>query len=106
MPIHTKRDFFELAKGEHLGEFKTPRRMLIGSYFGEQVMVATPLLQWYCTHGLIAENITAFVEYDPVPCFQNFTEEVANARRKTDVDQSGTAAGNTVKLIGKLNILF
>ena len=80
--------------------------MLIGSYFGEQVMVAMLLLQWYCTHGLIADNITAFVEYDPVPCFQKFTEEEANARRKADVDQSGTAARNTAKLIGKLNILF
>ena len=69
-------------------------------------MVATSLLQWYCTHGLIAENITAFVEYDPNPCFQKFTEEVANARRKVDVDQSGIAARNTAKLIGKLNILF
>ena len=66
-------------------------------------MVATPLLQWYCTHGLIAENITAFVEYDPVPCFQNFTEAVANARMKAAVDQSWTAAGNTAKLIGKVN---
>ena len=91
---------------EHLGEVKTLRQMLIGSYFGEQVMVASPLLQWYCAHGLIADNITTFFEYDPVPCFQKFKEEVANACRKIDVNQSRTAAGNTAKLIGKLNILF
>ena len=80
--------------------------MLIGSYFGEQVMVASPLLQWYCAHGLIVDNIIAFFQYDPIPCFQKFTQEVANARKKADVDQSRTAAGNTAKLIGDLIILF
>ena len=76
--------------------------MLIGSYFGKQIMVASPLLKWYCTHGLIVENITTFIEYEPVACFQNFTQEVSNAHRKADIDRSGTAAGNTAKLIGKL----
>ena len=89
---------------QNLGEFKTPCRSLIGSYFGEQIMVATPLLQWYCTHGLVVDNITAFVWYKPVQCFRKFTEEVAATRRKADSDKVGTAAGNTAKLIGKLNI--
>ena len=30
---------------EDLGKFKTTRRMLIGSYFGKQIMVASPLLK-------------------------------------------------------------
>ena len=86
---------------EDLGEFKTPRRMLIGSYFGKQIMIASPLLKWYCDHDLIVENITTFIQYEPSACFQTFTEEVSNARRKADVDQSGTAASNTAKLMGK-----
>ena len=63
---------------ESLGEFKTARRSLIGSYFGVQIMVASPLIQWYCAHGVIVENITSFVRYDPIPCFKNFADEVAN----------------------------
>ena len=85
---------------QNLDEFKTSRRSLIGSYFGKQIMVASPLIQWHCAHGLIVDNITTFVCYDPIPCFQNFTEEVASTQRKADADQSGTAAGNTAKLIG------
>ena len=65
---------------------------------------ASPLLQWYYAHGLVIENITAFVRYEPITCFSKFTEEVAATRRKADVDQTGTAAGNMAKLIGKLNI--
>ena len=65
-----------------LGEFKMSRRSLIGSYFGKQIMVASPLIRWYHAHGLIVTNITTFVRYDPIPCFENFAAEVANARRK------------------------
>ena len=50
--------------------------------------------------GLIVNTLTACVRYEPIPCFRNFTEEVATARRKADVDQTGTAAANTAKLIG------
>jgi hypothetical protein len=91
---------------ENLGEMKTNRRMLIGSYFGTQIMVASPLLKWYYTHGLDVTNITAFIEYEPVRCFQDFTEEISEARRKADHDQSGTAAGNTAKLIGKVTFFI
>ena len=69
-------------------------------------MLATPLLKWYLNHGLIVNNITAFVQYKPIPVFQEFAEEVATTRRKADCDKIGTAAGNTAKLIGKLLFLF
>ena len=55
---------------ETLDEFKTARRSLIGSYFGEQIMVASPLIRWYSAHGIIVKNITCFVRYDPIRCFQ------------------------------------
>ena len=31
---------------------KTPRRMLVGSYCGDKILLATPLLRWYLDHGL------------------------------------------------------
>ena len=30
----------------------TPRRMLVGSYRGDKILLATPLLRWYLDHGL------------------------------------------------------
>ena len=66
---------------EQLDEFKTPYHLLISSFFGEQIMLATPLLQWYIKHGLVIINITVFIHYEPVPCFKEFTKKVADARR-------------------------
>ena len=31
----------------------TPRRMLVGSYRGEKILLTTPLLRWYLAHGLV-----------------------------------------------------
>ena len=73
--------------GQDLDEFKTPRRSLISSYFG-QVMVASHLLRWYYTHGLVVDNITAFVRYEQMACFQKFTEEVVATQRTANSDKA------------------
>ena len=57
------------------------------------------MLHWYHTHGLIIENISAFIQYNPVRCFQQFMEEVADEQRAADANTLGNAAGNMVKLI-------
>ena len=89
---------------QNLGEFKTLQQSLIRSYFRHQVVAVSLLLRSYCAHGLIVDNVTAFVRYKPVPCFCKFTEKVAATRCKADDDKPGTAAGNAAKLIGELNI--
>ena len=89
---------------QDLGEFKTPRRSLIDSYFRQQVMVASPLLQWHCAYGLVVENITAFICYELMAWLHKFTKEVEMTRQKADSDKAGTTVGNTAKLIGKLII--
>ena len=35
----------------------TPRRMLIGSYRDDKILLITPLLQWYLAHGLVIDHI-------------------------------------------------
>ena len=50
----------------------TPRRMLVGSYRGDKILLATPLLRWYMDHGLEVMNVYQVVEYDPIPCFRRF----------------------------------
>ena len=78
----------------------TPRRMLIGSYRGEKILLATPLLRWYLAHGLVVDRVYQIVEYSPKPCFQHFGESVSTARRNGDVDPDKSIIADTMKLLG------
>ena len=77
-----------------------PRRSLIGSYFGKQLVFATPLLQWYLKQGLKVTNVTLVVEYQPSACFKDFGDRVSNARRQGDLDAAKAILAETMKLIG------
>ena len=60
----------------------TPRRMLVGSYRGEKILLATPLLRWYLAHGLVVDRVYQIIEYEPKPCFQNFGDSNVDRHRK------------------------
>ena len=79
---------------------KTPRRMLVGSYCGDKILLATPLLRWYLDHGLEVLHVYQVVEYDPIPCFRQFGNAVSKARREGDVHQDKTIIADTMKLLG------
>ena len=76
-----------------------PRRSLVGSYFGEKILLASPLIKWYLEHGLEVTHIYQVVEYTPVPCFQPFGEAVSDARRAGDVDPNKAIIADTMKLV-------
>ena len=78
----------------------TPRRMLVGSYRGEKILLATPLLRWYLAHGLVVDRVYQIVEYEPKPCFQNFGDSVSAARRAGDADPDKSIIADTMKLLG------
>ena len=78
----------------------TPRRMLVGSYHGEKIMLATPLLRWYLAHGLVVDRVYQIVEYSPKPCLQHFGDSVSTARRNGDVDPDKSIIADTMKLLG------
>ena len=63
-----------------------PRRMLVGSFHGIKLLLATPLLRWYLVHGLVVDRVYQVVDYEPNPCFQRFGESVSAARRAGDSD--------------------
>ena len=44
---------------------KQPRRSLIGSYYGDKIVLATPLLKWYLKHGLVVSHVYQIIEYEP-----------------------------------------
>jgi len=79
--------------GEHTREyaernnvFKKPRLMLIGSYFGEEILLITPLVKWYLDYGLKVTRVYEFIEYYPSKCFEKFCLNVSEARRAGDSD--------------------
>ena len=79
---------------------KQPRRSLIGSMFGEKILLATPLLKWYLEHGLEVTRVYQVIEYTPNPCFKPFGDAVSDARRAGDADPSKVIIADTSKLTG------
>ena len=55
---------FMRAYAEENDITSTPRRMLVGSYHGKKILLATPLLQWYLAHGLVVGRVYQIVEYE------------------------------------------
>ena len=124
VPDHLKPKFSEMCpifkntqiSKEDIGEYMQtfaeeqhimpqPRRSLIGSYFGEKILLATPLIKWYLEHGLEVTRIYQVVEYTPVPCFQPFGEAVSDARRAGDVDPNKAIIADTMKLVSMISFV-
>ena len=72
--------------GEEHGFMKQPRRSLISSYFGENILLITPLLQYYLQFGLEVTKIYEVVQFTPMTCFKGFVDRVIQARREADLD--------------------
>ena len=77
-----------------------PRVMLVGSFRGVKILLATPLLRWYLAHGLVVDRVYQIIEYEPNPCFQRFGESVSAARRAGDEDPDKAIIADTMKLLG------
>ena len=77
-----------------------PRRMLVGSYSGDKILLTTPLLRWYIAHGLVVDHVYQVIEYEAKPCFQHFGESVSAARRAGDTDPDKAIIADTMKLLG------
>ena len=85
---------------EKEGLLKQKRRGLIGSYFGKEIMLITPLAKWYLEQGLEITNVKQIVEYKPEKCFQNFADQVTKARRQGDKDADSSILADSFKLLG------
>ena len=92
--------------GQHMQTFaeeeniiSQPKRSLVSSYFGEKILLVSPLINWYLEHGLEVTHIYQVVEYTPVRCFQPFGEAVWDARRAGDVDPNKAIIADPMKLV-------
>ena len=93
--------------GEHMTDFLKstgksfkPTRYLIGSMWGEKILMITPLLTWYIRHGLEVTRIHQIIEFAPKKCFKEFADRVSNDRRAGDTDPALKIVAETSKLIG------
>ena len=93
------------AFAEEQNLMSRPRRSLIGSYFGEKILLATPLVKWYLEHGLEVTRIYQVVQYTPVPCFKPFGDAVSDARRAGDVNPNKAIIADTMKLVSALDVI-
>ena len=93
--------------GQHMQNFVNEsgvtfkdRYYLIGSMFAEKVLVITPLLKWYISHGIIVSKIHQLIQFLPEKCFAKFSDQVSNDRRAGDRDDNQKVIAETSKLIG------
>lgn len=97
--------------GEHMqnhardiGLSDNPRTLLIGGNKARKIMLATPLLKWYLDHGLVVSRIYTVIESSHMNCFVDFKDNVANARRRGDLDKSLSFISDTAKVEGILHM--
>ena len=76
-----------------------PHCLLIGSYFGKKIGLATPLLKLYLEHGLVITRIYTVVEYIPIAAFKHFAEQVAQAHLDGNHDKDKALIAEMMKLI-------
>ncbi|KAG2775727.1 hypothetical protein Pcac1_g13824 [Phytophthora cactorum] len=77
-----------------------PARKLTGSYFGEKIMIYTPLLKWYLSHGMEITKTYSFIKAGAHKAFAPFMEAVSSARRVGDEDKRKAMIAETMKLVG------
>ena len=77
-----------------------PRHLLVGGMAARKILLSSPLLKWYLTHGLQVTHIYQVIEYRSQRCFKKFVSEVSDARREGDRDVNQAIIADTMKLIG------
>ncbi len=72
----------KLARAIREIEFREPppQKLLVSLMGTERLVVTSPLMSWYWTHGLTV-YVEEFIQYKPVPCFRPFAQMVTEARQ-------------------------
>ncbi|KAL5265864.1 hypothetical protein ACHWQZ_G002033 [Mnemiopsis leidyi] len=106
-PVFKNTTITENDIGEHMTDFLSstgksfkPTRYLIGSMWGEKILMITPLLSWYIKHGLEVTRIHQIIEFAPKKCFKPFADRVSDDRRAGDTNPTLKVIAETSKLIG------
>ena len=62
----TRQDIgpFMRSYAEEHDIIKQPQCSLVGSYRGDKILLATPLLKWYMDHGLVVTRVYRVIQYE------------------------------------------
>ena len=90
--------------GEEHGFMKQPQRSLISSYFGRDLLLITPLVQYYVRLGLKVTRIYEVVQFERKPCFKGFVDQVIQARREADLDPKKKVIAESMKTLGNSSL--
>ncbi|XP_078359971.1 uncharacterized protein LOC144644372 [Oculina patagonica] len=106
-PIFKNVEITRDVIGPHMRQFaenhdimSRPRRSLIGSYFGQKILLATPLLKFYLEEGLKVTHVYQAIQWTPKACFGPFGDFVSESRREADADPHQKILGETAKTVG------
>ena len=87
---------------EEMGLGKQPRVLLMGGMAAEEILIATPLLQWYLKHRLEVAKVHQVVEYQRNRCFEGLADTISAARRAGDTNPDLKIMAETNKTIGNV----
>ena len=76
------------------------RKKLLGVLKAKKVLLYAPLLKWYHEHSLEITAVHRTIDYIPRKTFSWFVQEVANTRRKGDVEADKALLAEVYKLLG------
>ena len=90
---------YQLACEMNIHKAKT-RRALVPAMEARKILLASPLLKWYISHGMEVTKIYTTVEFTPKKCFQSFIESLTEGRRLADAHPHLELHGKVNKNIG------
>ena len=76
------------------------QKKLLGVLKAKKVLLYAPLLKWYHEHGLEITAVYRTIYYVPRKIFNWFVQDVANMRRKGDVEAEKALLAEIYKLLG------
>ena len=72
----------------------------MGALSAQGLLVYDPLLLWYVNHRAVITKVYRTIDYQPAKIFPWFVEQVTEARRTGDVDESKALLAEVFKLLG------
>ena len=76
------------------------RRMVIDSYFGENVGMTCESIRQLVSMGLNVTDIHSFIRYESFPIFKPFVDRITRLRMQGDTDPSKAIIATMAKLLG------
>ena len=76
------------------------QKKLLGVLKAKKVLLYAPLLKRYFEHGLEITAVHRTIDYIPQKIFDWFVQEVANMRRKGDVEAEKALLAEVFRLLG------